>query len=93
MTLMQETNMIYDVFFSRLLFRKLAKVSLTDLNHQEKLAFWINIYNSCMLNVGFTSFCVYHARVDLEQNLISQLLLFRHFLSMAFRRILRLCLN
>ncbi|XP_057765945.1 uncharacterized protein LOC130986531 [Salvia miltiorrhiza] len=34
----------------KLLFRKLATVSLKDLTHQEKLAFWINIYNSCMMN-------------------------------------------
>ena len=35
----------------RLLLRKLASVSLNGLTHQEKLAFWINTYNSCMLNV------------------------------------------
>ncbi|GFQ00177.1 hypothetical protein PHJA_002161700 [Phtheirospermum japonicum] len=34
----------------RLLFEKLASVELKGLNHQEKLAFWINIYNSCMMN-------------------------------------------
>ncbi|KAH6778874.1 hypothetical protein C2S52_010111 [Perilla frutescens var. hirtella] len=34
----------------RLLFRKLAAVNLKGLSHQEKLAFWINIYNSCMMN-------------------------------------------
>ncbi|KAK9285093.1 hypothetical protein L1049_024278 [Liquidambar formosana] len=35
----------------KLLFRKLASVNLEGLTHQEKLAFWINIYNSCMMNV------------------------------------------
>ncbi|KAK4276651.1 hypothetical protein QN277_014777 [Acacia crassicarpa] len=35
----------------KLLLRKLASVSLENLNYQEKLAFWINIYNSCMMNV------------------------------------------
>ncbi|XP_014505391.1 uncharacterized protein LOC106765326 isoform X1 [Vigna radiata var. radiata] len=34
----------------KLLFRKLESVNLENLNHQEKLAFWINIYNSCMMN-------------------------------------------
>ncbi|KAK4274717.1 hypothetical protein QN277_017901 [Acacia crassicarpa] len=34
----------------KILFRKLAAVKLENLNHQEKLAFWINIYNSCMMN-------------------------------------------
>ncbi|KAL0360802.1 UNVERIFIED_CONTAM: hypothetical protein Sradi_3764700 [Sesamum radiatum] len=34
----------------RLLLEKLASVDLKDLTHQEKLAFWINIYNSCMMN-------------------------------------------
>ncbi|KAG6595046.1 hypothetical protein SDJN03_11599, partial [Cucurbita argyrosperma subsp. sororia] len=32
------------------LFQRLALVNLAGLNHQEKLAFWINIYNSCMMN-------------------------------------------
>ncbi|KAL2249654.1 UNVERIFIED_CONTAM: hypothetical protein Sindi_2439100 [Sesamum indicum] len=34
----------------RLLLEKLASVDLKDLTHQEKLAFWMNIYNSCMMN-------------------------------------------
>lgn len=34
----------------KLLLRKLATVNLKGLSHQEKLAFWINIYNSCMMN-------------------------------------------
>ncbi|XP_030950342.1 uncharacterized protein LOC115974231 isoform X1 [Quercus lobata] len=38
--------------FSRLklLLGKLASVNLESHTHQEKLAFWINIYNSCMMN-------------------------------------------
>ncbi|PWA90854.1 ternary complex factor MIP1, leucine-zipper [Artemisia annua] len=34
----------------KILLGKLALVNLTSLTHQEKLAFWINIYNSCMMN-------------------------------------------
>ncbi|XP_062097328.1 uncharacterized protein LOC133803337 isoform X2 [Humulus lupulus] len=34
----------------KLLFGKLTSVKLQTLTHQEKLAFWINIYNSCMMN-------------------------------------------
>lgn len=34
----------------KLLLEKLALVNLQGLTHQEKLAFWINIYNSCMMN-------------------------------------------
>ncbi|KAL7117101.1 hypothetical protein ACP275_03G050200 [Erythranthe tilingii] len=34
----------------KLLFEKLASVELKGLSHQEKLAFWINVYNSCMMN-------------------------------------------
>ncbi|PON45868.1 Ternary complex factor MIP1, leucine-zipper [Parasponia andersonii] len=34
----------------KILFGKLATVKLQNLTHQEKLAFWINIYNSCMMN-------------------------------------------
>ncbi|XP_004499094.1 uncharacterized protein [Cicer arietinum] len=34
----------------KLLFRKLASVNVENLNRQENLAFWINTYNSCMMN-------------------------------------------
>ncbi|XP_075669628.1 uncharacterized protein LOC142639305 [Castanea sativa] len=34
----------------KLLLGKLASVNLESHTHQEKLAFWINIYNSCMMN-------------------------------------------
>ncbi|KAG8492028.1 hypothetical protein CXB51_015662 [Gossypium anomalum] len=34
----------------KLLLARLASLDLQNLNHQEKLAFWINIYNSCMMN-------------------------------------------
>ncbi|KAF7817522.1 Ternary complex factor MIP1 [Senna tora] len=33
----------------KILLGKLATVNLENLNHQEKLAFWINVYNSCMM--------------------------------------------
>ncbi|GMH04054.1 hypothetical protein Nepgr_005893 [Nepenthes gracilis] len=34
----------------KVLLGKLATVKLQGLSHQEKLAFWINVYNSCMMN-------------------------------------------
>ncbi|KAK8672924.1 hypothetical protein V6N13_111281 [Hibiscus sabdariffa] len=34
----------------RFLIGKLASVNLEGLSHQQKLAFWINTYNSCMMN-------------------------------------------
>ncbi|GAV69033.1 DUF547 domain-containing protein/Lzipper-MIP1 domain-containing protein [Cephalotus follicularis] len=34
----------------KLLLGKIASVNLQNLTHQEKLAFWINIYNGCMMN-------------------------------------------
>ncbi|GAB4839364.1 hypothetical protein Ancab_028889 [Ancistrocladus abbreviatus] len=34
----------------KILLGKLTSVKLQGLTHQEKLAFWINIYNSCMMN-------------------------------------------
>ncbi|KAH9692636.1 hypothetical protein KPL70_016447 [Citrus sinensis] len=34
----------------KILLGKIASFNLENLNHQEKLAFWINIYNSCMMN-------------------------------------------
>ncbi|XP_058777961.1 uncharacterized protein LOC131652183 isoform X2 [Vicia villosa] len=37
----------------KFLFGKLASVNLKGLTHQEKLAFWINTYNSCMMNAYF----------------------------------------
>lgn len=35
-----------------LLLRRLSSVDLAGLSHQQKLAFWINVYNSCMMNVS-----------------------------------------
>ncbi|CAL9087688.1 unnamed protein product [Musa acuminata var. zebrina] len=32
------------------LLRELASVDLSGLTHQQKIVFWINIYNSCMMN-------------------------------------------
>ncbi|KAK7283313.1 hypothetical protein RIF29_12746 [Crotalaria pallida] len=43
-------NSLFLLHRLKLLFRKLASVNLENLNHQEKLAFWLNIYNSCMMN-------------------------------------------
>ncbi|XP_020231845.1 uncharacterized protein LOC109812317 isoform X2 [Cajanus cajan] len=43
-------NTLFLLHRLKLLLRKLASVDLENLNHQEKLAFWINIYNSCMMN-------------------------------------------
>lgn len=34
----------------KFLIGKLSSVNLKDLTHHQKLAFWINIYNSCMMN-------------------------------------------
>lgn len=36
---------------SRFLLNKLSVVNLDGLGHQQKLAFWINTYNSCVMNV------------------------------------------
>ncbi|KAI3773812.1 hypothetical protein L1987_48347 [Smallanthus sonchifolius] len=44
------TNSVFLIQRLKLLLGKLASVDLTSLTHQEKLAFWINIYNSCMMN-------------------------------------------
>ncbi|KAF8377514.1 hypothetical protein HHK36_030896 [Tetracentron sinense] len=46
----QTTKSLFLIRRLKLLLGKLASVNLQDLNHQEKLAFWINIYNSCMMN-------------------------------------------
>ncbi|PQQ18175.1 uncharacterized protein Pyn_35992 [Prunus yedoensis var. nudiflora] len=37
----------------KFLLGKLSSVNLEGLNHQQKLAFWINTYNSCMMKAFF----------------------------------------
>ncbi|XP_061968466.1 uncharacterized protein LOC133691866 isoform X3 [Populus nigra] len=44
------SNSLFLLHRLELLLGKLASVNLQNLTHQEKLAFWINIYNSCMMN-------------------------------------------
>ncbi|KAG2719849.1 hypothetical protein I3760_02G010300 [Carya illinoinensis] len=44
------TNALFLIHRLKLLFGRLATVKLEGLTHQQKLAFWINIYNSCMMN-------------------------------------------
>ncbi|XP_042488942.1 uncharacterized protein LOC122069059 isoform X2 [Macadamia integrifolia] len=46
----RKTNSFFLIHRLKLLLGKLASVDLKGLNHQQKLAFWINIYNSCMMN-------------------------------------------
>ncbi|CAL5385154.1 unnamed protein product [Camellia sinensis] len=46
----RRTNSVFLVRRLKLLLGKLASLSLNGLTHQEKLAFWINTYNSCMMN-------------------------------------------
>ncbi|KAJ1415222.1 Ternary complex factor MIP1, leucine-zipper [Sesbania bispinosa] len=43
-------NEVFLIHRLKFLLGKLASVNLKGLTHQEKLAFWINTYNSCMLN-------------------------------------------
>ncbi|KAF7828745.1 Ternary complex factor MIP1 [Senna tora] len=43
-------NVVFLMHKLKFLLGKLASVDLKGLSHQEKLAFWINTYNSCMLN-------------------------------------------
>ncbi|KAE9597609.1 hypothetical protein Lal_00013755 [Lupinus albus] len=44
------TNAVFLIHRLKFLLGKLASLNLKGLSHQEKLAFWINTYNSCMLN-------------------------------------------
>ncbi|GMH24613.1 hypothetical protein Nepgr_026456 [Nepenthes gracilis] len=48
--LKQKRNALFLFHRLKLLLGKLASVSSEGLSHQHKLAFWINTYNSCMLN-------------------------------------------
>nr|KYP62617.1 hypothetical protein KK1_017158 [Cajanus cajan] len=44
------TNAVFLIHRLKFLLGKLASLNLKGLTHQEKLAFWINTYNSCMMN-------------------------------------------
>ncbi|KAL8477141.1 hypothetical protein ACS0TY_029442 [Phlomoides rotata] len=46
----RKTNASFLIRRLRILLDKLASVKLDGLSHQQKLAFWINIYNSCIMN-------------------------------------------
>ncbi|KAA8531719.1 hypothetical protein F0562_006564 [Nyssa sinensis] len=46
----RKTNASFLIQRLKLLLGKLASVNLEGLTHQQKLAFWINTYNSCMMN-------------------------------------------
>ncbi|KAG8632571.1 uncharacterized protein LOC110605969 isoform X1 [Manihot esculenta] len=44
------SNSLFLLHRLKLLLGKLESVDLQELTHQEKVAFWINVYNSCMMN-------------------------------------------
>ncbi|XP_073018783.1 uncharacterized protein [Primulina eburnea] len=46
----KKTNASFLIRRLKILLDKLASVKLESLNHQQKLAFWINVYNSCIMN-------------------------------------------
>ncbi|GAB4848951.1 hypothetical protein Ancab_003765 [Ancistrocladus abbreviatus] len=48
--LKRKKNAVFLLHKLKLLLGKLASVNLEGLSHQHKLAFWINTYNSCMMN-------------------------------------------
>ncbi|CAI9763311.1 unnamed protein product [Fraxinus pennsylvanica] len=46
----RKTNASFLIHRLKLLHGKLASIKLEGLTHQQKLAFWINTYNSCIMN-------------------------------------------
>lgn len=46
----RNTNASFVIRGLKILLDNLASVKLESLNHQQKLAFWINVYNSCIMN-------------------------------------------
>ncbi|XWS41941.1 hypothetical protein CRYUN_Cryun17cG0125500 [Craigia yunnanensis] len=46
----RNTNALFLIHRLKFLLGKLASVNLEGLSHQQKLAFWINTYNSCIMN-------------------------------------------
>lgn len=63
-------------FLYRLLLQKLAAVNLEGLSHQGKLAFWINVYNSCMMNVWHNNSSSYNHRSNSHFSLIPKSILY-----------------
>ncbi|KAG6399647.1 hypothetical protein SASPL_141128 [Salvia splendens] len=48
----RRANAVFLIRRLRILLDKLACLKLDGLSHHQKLAFWINIYNSCVMNEG-----------------------------------------
>ncbi|KAI4326123.1 hypothetical protein MLD38_031467 [Melastoma candidum] len=48
--LSRRTNSMFLKHRLKFFLRKLAAIKLEELTHRQKLAFWINIYNSCIMN-------------------------------------------
>ncbi|XP_016442678.2 uncharacterized protein LOC107768084 [Nicotiana tabacum] len=46
----RKTNASFLIHRLKILLGKLSSVKLEGLSHQQKLAFWINTYNSCVMN-------------------------------------------
>uniref|UniRef100_A0A7N0UM35 Ternary complex factor MIP1 leucine-zipper domain-containing protein n=1 Tax=Kalanchoe fedtschenkoi TaxID=63787 RepID=A0A7N0UM35_KALFE len=46
----KSTNAKFLIQRLKILLGKLGTVDIEGLSHQQKLAFWINVYNSCMMN-------------------------------------------
>ncbi|GER35676.1 hypothetical protein STAS_11972 [Striga asiatica] len=53
--LKRKTNASFLIQRLKVLLDKLSSVRLDGLSHQQKLAFWINIYNSCIMNTCLKS--------------------------------------
>lgn len=56
--LLEHRVYLFDFFESRALVEHLAKVNPIHLSCNEKLAFWINLYNALIMHVGCNIF--YH---------------------------------
>ncbi|KAL6572924.1 hypothetical protein OROHE_002400 [Orobanche hederae] len=66
--LKRKTNASFLIQRLKILLDKLSCVRLDGLSHQQKLAFWINIYNSCIMNTYLD-----HGIPDSPDNILVQM--------------------
>jgi hypothetical protein len=59
---------------------QLEKVDPQTMSHEEKLAFWINIYNALMMHVSCSNSCLFFVTYDI----LPEVLLCSHHLTSLF---------
>ncbi|CAA0832782.1 Protein of unknown function- DUF547 [Striga hermonthica] len=71
--LKQKTNASFLIQRLKILLDKLSSVRLDGLSHQQKLAFWINIYNACIMNVSHLR--IYSATINVGKHMLNAVMI------------------